>query len=419
MRYDFRESEQQYRDRPSEGNILPEGLRRDRRGAVVSTEQGLVFAVGISSIVIIAVAMAIRVYVRLGIIKSVGSDDVLMVLGTVREPALLSTVISIDRSSVGNVRPLRRISGSRILRQDQIAIDDMTPMLQATYSTRLLYVVATMLVKMSLLIFYSRLDQPTLYILMFMVVGFSIASFGILTFSCYPPAMFWDVSGSIQGKCTDPNTQQAFYDVHGALNIVIDLVIYTVPIPMLWKIQIPTRQKIALTFILGLGLVAVAAGCVYFSYVRLLAQTDETFFYLADSLNWCSIEIYLAIFCGSTSAYKVLLRTHLPGLLGSSRGKNSYDANHQKSGSNNRPYQGLGGGRSGKSTIVGGSGSHTEHRDNDSEELIIQSGAGNGNSIIMKTEFRMEVLDSRNRSGDSGGGVPGASASGSHQRGVM
>ncbi|RYP92937.1 hypothetical protein DL770_000987 [Monosporascus sp. CRB-9-2] len=381
------------------------------RGAVVSTEQGRVFAVGISFIVIIAAAMAIRVYVRFGIIKSVGFDDVLMLLGTLVTFGLSAASMVAAYYGVG-------------LHMDQIAIDDMTPMLQAIYSTRLLYVVATMLVKMSLLMFYLRLDQRplmrwTVYILMFVVVGFSIASFGILTFSCYPPAMFWDVRGSIQGKCIDPNTQQAFYDANGALNIVIDLAIYTVPIPMLWKIQIPTRQKIALTFIFGLGLVAVAAGCVRFSYVRLLAQTDDMFFYLADSLNWCSIEIYLAIFCGSASAYKVLLRTYLPGLLGSSRGKNSYDANHHKSGSNNRPYQGLGGGRSGKSTIIGGSGSHTEHHDNDSEELIIQNGASNGNSILMKTEFRMEVLDSNNRSEDTGDGFPSTSASGSHQHGVI
>ncbi|RYP73461.1 hypothetical protein DL771_003633 [Monosporascus sp. 5C6A] len=176
-----------------------------------------------------------------------------------------------------------------------------------------------------------------------------------------------------------------FYDSNGALNIVIDLAIHTVPIPMLWRIQIATRQKIALTLIFGLGMVAVA-GCVRFSYVRVLAHSDVMFFYLADSLNWCSVEIYLAIFCGSVSAYNVLLRTYPPGRPGSSRGKNSYDANHHKSRNNNRPCQGLPGGVPGKSTIVGGSGT--------------------------------EILDFKNRREDSGDRFPSASASGSHQHGV-
>ena len=45
------------------------------RGALSNTEQNRVFGVAISFIIIIAAAMAIRIYVRFGIIKSVGADD--------------------------------------------------------------------------------------------------------------------------------------------------------------------------------------------------------------------------------------------------------------------------------------------------------------------------------------------------------
>ncbi|RYP15958.1 hypothetical protein DL765_005398 [Monosporascus sp. GIB2] len=379
------------------------------RGAVVSAEQGRVFSVGISFIVIIAVAMAVRFYVRFGIIKSVGSDDVLMLLGTLATFGLSAASMVAAYHGVG-------------LHKDQIAIDHMAHMLQAIYSTRLLYLAANMLVKSSLLMFYLRLDQRTLmrwtvYILMFVIIGYSIASFGLMTFSCYPPATFWDATGSTQGKCIEPNTQQTYYDVSGVLNVAIDLAIYIVPIPMLWKILIPTSQKIALTFIFGLGLAAVAASCVRLSYVRLLAHTDDMFFYLADSLNWCSIEIYLAIFCGSASAYKVLLCTYLPALLGYPREKNYYDANHHESRRNNRLDQVLGGVRSGKSTIVGAAGAMRNTADNDGGDLMVQNGTNN--SILMKTEFRMEVLDSKNKSEDSGDGSPGVSGSGSHQHGMV
>jgi hypothetical protein len=91
---------------------------------------------------------------------------------------------------------------------------------------------------------------------MFIVIVFSLISAGILAFSCYPVAMFWDTT--VQGSCIDPVVQQQFYDANGIINIIIDLAIFIVPMPVLWNIRIPTRQKWGLTFIFGLGLVAVA-----------------------------------------------------------------------------------------------------------------------------------------------------------------
>jgi hypothetical protein len=99
-------------------------------------------------------------------------------------------------------------------------------MLKAVYSTRLLYVLAMFFVKMSLLIFYLRLDaRPrmrwTVYFLMFCVTGFSIASFFILAFSCFPPAVFWDMTGTVKGKCMDSVSQQQFYDANGIIKLVL------------------------------------------------------------------------------------------------------------------------------------------------------------------------------------------------------
>ena len=63
----------------------------------------------------------------------------------------ISPIIGLVKLTDGRSRPL----------VDQIPPEDFRPMLKAVYSTRLLYVVGTMLVKMSLLTFYLRLDQLT------------------------------------------------------------------------------------------------------------------------------------------------------------------------------------------------------------------------------------------------------------------
>lgn len=100
-----------------------------------------------------------------------------------------------------------------------------------------------MLVKMSLLWFYLRLDHRrymrwSVYGLMFIVLGLSVPSFFILAFNCSPPSKFWDVLGTQPGSCMAEGPQQDFYNINGILNIVTDILIYLIPIPMLWRLQI-------------------------------------------------------------------------------------------------------------------------------------------------------------------------------------
>jgi hypothetical protein len=61
---------------------------------------------------------------------------------------------------------------------------------------------------------------------------------------------------------------------------------------MIWKLQMAVRQKAALIALLAVGFIALAAGCVRYYYVLFLAHEDDLWYYMADSLNWCSIECY-------------------------------------------------------------------------------------------------------------------------------
>ncbi|KAL5336871.1 hypothetical protein BJX70DRAFT_400212 [Aspergillus crustosus] len=161
---------------------------------------------------------------------------------------------------------------------DDIAHEDYAPMLQALYATRILYVFSLMCVKMSLLTFYLRLDHRrymkwTVYAIMFIAMGVGISSFLTLVLSCLPPSKFWDLDGTAKGHCISPNSLQAFYEANRILNIITDTLIYIVPIPMLW------------------GVTDLDAGAVRYDFVRKLAHNPDIYHPLADSLNWCSIEI--------------------------------------------------------------------------------------------------------------------------------
>ncbi|KAK8091495.1 hypothetical protein PG997_001856 [Apiospora hydei] len=379
-----------------------------RAGLQEGSRQASVFGVGISFIIVIAMLISVRMYVRMFMIKAVGVDDIFMLVGT---PEFKLTLSVRPNSPKLTIPPPRTVA--------DIPPTDMVPMLQSIYSTRLLYCVAMFFVKQSLLVFYLRLDHRrvmrwTVYGLMFVVAALNIASGVVLAISCFPPALFWDIEGVVDGECMAPGAQQAFYDANGYLNIITDIAIYVAPMPMLWNIQIPMRQKVALLGVFSLGFFSVAdspratAGCVRFGYVRKLSNETDMYFLLADSLNWCELEIYVAIFCGSAPALKVLLKSWWPRLFGSSL-HHTPDYQQQNGG---------GGGRSSKYAHMGGSGSrpytgpktYLSHSSgggsgkrqgstdsveppmpssNDSKEAIIIQ----GNRIVRKTEFRMEVED--------------------------
>jgi hypothetical protein len=141
----------------------------------------------------------------------------------------------------------------------------MEPLLKANYATRLLYTVALGFVKSSILVFYMRLDPRkfmrwAIYFLLAFVAALSITTFFFLAFVCVPPSLFWDVAGQAAApeKCLSQPTQQMFFNLNGICNIVQDVSIYLLPIPMLWHLQMPIRQKLALGALFSVGLVAVA-----------------------------------------------------------------------------------------------------------------------------------------------------------------
>ncbi|KAL4965195.1 uncharacterized protein BDV14DRAFT_200185 [Aspergillus stella-maris] len=270
-----------------------------------------------------------------------------------------------------------------------------TPMLKLIYATRILYVLSLMFVKTSLLLFYLRLDprrwmKYTVYGLLVIVIDLSIASVCILAFSCFPPSKFWDLSVDASDHCMDAGRQQTFYEANGVLNIVTDICIYIVPIPMLWGVRISMRRKGAIFAIFSIGILSIAAGCVRYDFVRKLASNPDQYYYLADSLNWCSIEIYVAIFCGSAPSLSVLVKTYAPAMLGSTgRADNSHGLAHVSNQGpshrfSSRPSQN----RRFDDTVdllaVTVTGS---------QEEIIPGHQGKGEGIMMKTDIRMEVFD--------------------------
>lgn len=102
--------------------------------------------------------------------------------------------------------------------------------------------------------------------------------------------------------------------MNAAINIVTDLLVAILPVRVIWGLQIPKQQKVALLSILTIGwFVCVVSVLRLNALVVLVAHPDDSTWYSSATAYWSAIEMNLAIVCASLPALKPLLVRVFPG----------------------------------------------------------------------------------------------------------
>lgn len=124
---------------------------------------------------------------------------------------------------------------------------------QDLVAIQMLWATSLMFIKLSILCFYIRIFNVKPFVIASTAVAclvvlwaLSVILCGFLL--CRPFEYNWDQS--IDGSCGD---QIKSYIITGALNIVTDALVLGLPLPMIWKLKVNLRSKIALTGIFAIG----------------------------------------------------------------------------------------------------------------------------------------------------------------------
>lgn len=110
------------------------------------------------------------------------------------------------------------------------------------------------LVKMSVLLFYSRFfgNVPVyryfLWIAGFLVVGWLIAINFLALFMCVPVRKQWQPKAP--GRCLNSHTCFLGATI---TNVIIDIILLVLPVPMLWRIQVKVSRKVGLVGVFAVG----------------------------------------------------------------------------------------------------------------------------------------------------------------------
>ena len=91
-------------------------------------------------------------------------------------------------------------------------------------------------------------------------------------FQCKPIHKAWDLTGTVPGSCIDVN---ALFYANAGLDIFQDALIYVLPMRMLYQLQVPKRQKIALMMVFAVGGFVVITGMIRLNYLKVAQNTPD------------------------------------------------------------------------------------------------------------------------------------------------
>ncbi|KAE8354306.1 hypothetical protein BDV28DRAFT_87856 [Aspergillus coremiiformis] len=254
----------------------------------------------------------LRLYTRFKITCSPGIDDLLIVVALAFTIAMCIILCLLTEQYGGNRHiwdvPLEWFS----------TVSKLNLLFQTLFS------LSSSITKIALLWFCKRLlgaGSKGLYNTYNMALNGAIVMVALLclsflfvcTFQCSPIHAYWDYKPTYPHHCLN---EGAYIFASSVINIVTDFLSTVVPMPLIWNLNLPARQRIAVMSIFGLGIVVNIAGIArtVYAYKSLIGSDDTTWWGWLGLLS-SSVEINLGLICASAPALRPLITHFLPWLL--------------------------------------------------------------------------------------------------------
>ncbi|KAF2709866.1 hypothetical protein K504DRAFT_429933 [Pleomassaria siparia CBS 279.74] len=197
-----------------------------------------------------------------------------------------------------------------------------------TWITEVFYFMAVAFTKISFLFFCLRIFprkelRTTIFTLVAICTAYGIAFVVTCLFNCTPIPYIWESwDGEHTGKCIKLNI---FAWVHAVMNIVLDVIIISVPIPELWGLSLNIKKKIHIMMMFSIGLFTTIISIVRLqSLVQFSSSTNPTYDNVPTAY-WSVLEVFTGIFCVCMPALRRFLANVLPRYFCSTQTDSKYE----------------------------------------------------------------------------------------------
>ncbi|KAL4990945.1 hypothetical protein BDW68DRAFT_193617 [Aspergillus falconensis] len=191
-----------------------------------------------------------------------------------------------------------------------------------------LYVMVLWLIKGSLAVFYSRLTTglshlPARVRFAYILIGVTYLAVALtLVLSCQPMHRFWQVNPDPGNTC-QPARSIVYVLVVMIPNVLTDLYLMSIPLPLLWAVKIGTRRKMTLMGLFS-GAIFIGVAGIIRAVVIITAGANGAI----EGSKWACRESFVSIVVSNLPILQPLIRRGaskigLSGLFSNSGGKES------------------------------------------------------------------------------------------------
>ncbi|KAJ5279301.1 hypothetical protein N7478_004673 [Penicillium angulare] len=295
-------------------NILHELVPRGDDHGHSRGQRALVVTAVLTSLAGLVVAM--RVYARVGLMKSTGREDWAILIAMVFSVVYCGLVGAQLRYGMG-------------IHDDYLPSHVLQQQLKCLWAAIPMYNASLAFTKFSILfqylrIFPARWFRNACYIVMAIVATYSAWAIVSGYVNCVPVARFWD--RTIPGSCLNFS---ALWFFNAAMNIATDVTLLALPMPLLSHLQLPRTQKIALMGVFAMGIFVVITSILRLSGLRTVASSTDTSYANVDASYWTAAECNVAIICASLPFLRPIISQVFPKLLSTNSYNNRYTSNQQ------------------------------------------------------------------------------------------
>ncbi|KXH29428.1 integral membrane protein [Colletotrichum salicis] len=181
--------------------------------------------------------------------------------------------------------------------------------LQIIYVLQMLYIFVQAFAKISIACFYSRVFASKTFrlktnIFMIFLTTRSLLFLLLIIFQCTPIQSIWN--RAIPSQCLNIS---AISNGGAAFSIFEDMILITLPISELPKLQLDRKKKAALFGMFALGSLRTSAcigSMIRLKYMVTFAHSFDPTWDYVDVADWSSLELNAAVMCGSLPALRPL-----------------------------------------------------------------------------------------------------------------
>ncbi|PIG86403.1 PTH11-like integral membrane protein [Aspergillus arachidicola] len=292
--------------------LLPHILfPRDADDGVSRGQRALVVTAVLTAISILIVGM--RMYARIGLLKMIGREDYTILFSLVLAIVYLALVAAEVHFGLGE-------------HNSAISEEMLEQQLKRLWAAIPMYNASLAFTKFSILFQYLRIFPDRRFRTACWVMMVIVALYGTWAVvsgyvNCVPVAKFWD--RTIPGSCL---SFEGVWFFNASMNIVTDLTLLIMPMPLLSQLQLPRLQKFALMGVFAIGGLVVITSILRLSSLRTVANDPDTSYSNVGAAYWTAAECNVAIICACLPFLRPIVSCLFPKLL-STHSYNRYTRN--------------------------------------------------------------------------------------------